>query len=112
MHTGQAIADELLGDERESVAVAGTDLLRRKARALANLEEHIARAVGDPAVELALLIAVVGAGGRVRRVLGNAGKLERFAVVIGRVTAAMTHRHRMLARDPVEVVDGERALVL
>src|SRR5262249_58693261 len=98
----QAVADELLGDEGVRIAVARLPLVRRVGHALAFAEEHVTGAIGDAAVELAVLVAVKGAAGRVGRVLGDAGDLERLAVVLGGVAAAVANRDRGLARDLVE----------
>ena len=79
---------------------------------LADLVERAARAIGDAAVQLAVRVAVEGAARRIRRVLGDAGHLERLAVVERRVAAAMMHHDRMILRHLVEVVHVQLALVL
>jgi len=112
VHAGEAVADELLGDEGERIAVANERLLGAEGRPLADIEEHVAGAVGHPAVELAIGVAVESPGGCIRRALGHAGELERLAVVIGGVAAAVADRNRMLARHLIEVVNRKRALVL
>src|SRR5262249_204377 len=112
VHAGEPIADELFGDERRRIAVANERLLRGKGRSFADLEEHIAGAIGDPAVGLAIGVTVKGTGGRGGCVPIEGGELERLAVVIGGVTAAVTDRDRMLTRHLIEVVNRKRALVL
>src|SRR5262245_24910554 len=96
MDAGQAVADELFGDEGERVAVARLRLTGAVGLPLALAQEHVAGTVGDAAVELTVLVAVVGAARRVRRVLGDPGELEGLAVVVGGVAAAMAHGDRML----------------
>ena len=49
---------------------------------------------------------------RLRRVLRDAGKLERLAVDEHRVAAAVDHGDRMSGRHAVEVGAGERPAVL
>ena len=55
--------------------------------------------VRDAAVQLAIRVLVERAAHRIRRVLGDAGHLERFAVVEVRVAAAVAHDHRMISDD-------------
>ncbi len=87
-------------------------LVRGIARPLADLEEHVARTVGHPAVEIAVRIAIESPGTRIGRVSGDAGEFERLAVVIRGVAAAVADGDRVLFRHLIEVVDVERALVL
>ena len=58
VYAGQAIADELLGDVGQPVAVALHRLLRGKGRPLADPVERARRPVGNPAVEVAVGVAV------------------------------------------------------
>ena len=87
-------------------------LRRRECRPLADALNDAARAIGDAAVELAVRVAVEGPARRIRRVLRDAGHLERLAVVERRVAAAMAHDDRMLRRYLVEIVHVQLALVL
>ncbi len=112
VHAGQAVADELLGDEGQRVAIAQPCLLCGVARPHADIVEHRPGAVGHPAVEFAVRVAVEGPGGRVGRVPGDPRQRHGLAVVIRGVTAAVTDGDRVFARHLIEVVNVERALVL
>jgi hypothetical protein len=112
VNAGEAVADELLGDEAQGVAVAHPGLLGGVGRPLADLVEHAAGTVGDPAIELAVVVAIVGAGLRIRRIPGDAGEFERLAVVKRGVAAAVADLDRVIARHLIEVVDIELAVVL
>ena len=56
VHASQAVADELLRDEAERVAVALPGLVRGIARPLADLEEYVAGAVGHPPIKFTPLL--------------------------------------------------------
>src|SRR5258708_2027185 len=79
MNARQTVAHELLRDVRDSVAISLRDLLGREGLAFADAAHCVARAVGDAAIELAIGVAIERAARRVRRVLRDAGHLERFA---------------------------------
>ena len=79
---------------------------------LPDAAEGAARAIGHAAVELTVRVAIERPARRIRRVLRDAGQLERLAVVERRVAAAMLHDDGMLGRHLVEIADVERALVL
>ena len=87
-------------------------LLFGKRRALAHAVERARRAIGNAAVEFAVGVAVEGSARRIGRVLVDVRHLEGLAVVERRVAAAMMHRHRMILRHLVEVVNVQRAIVL
>ena len=84
------------------------DLLGGERRPLPDAAQRVARAIGDAAVELAVRVAIERAACGIRRVLRDAGQLERLAVVERRVPAAMLHDDRMIGRHLVEIVDVQR----
>ena len=104
VHAGQAVARELLRDVRESVARALLDLRRRERRPRARPAERAprARSVTRPLSSPFASRSNVPPVG-IRRVLRDAGQLERLAVVERRVAAAMPHDDRMLLGHLVEV---------
>src|SRR5262245_23948747 len=79
VHAGQPVARELLRDVRNAVAAPfllfGSGILR----ALPDTLENASRTVGDASVQLAIRSFVVRAARDVRRVLRDAGHLERLA---------------------------------
>ena len=105
VHAGQAVADELLGDVRQSVAPPLIGLRVGEGLALAHLVERRVGPVGDAAVQVARRIPVVGPAGRVRRGLGDPRHLQSPGVVEPGVPAAMAHHHRVNGRDLVQVVN-------
>ena len=111
MHAGEAVACELLRDVRDAVASALLVLGGREGGPRADRAERIHGAVGDPAVELAVGILVVGAAHRVRRALGDARHVEGFAVVERRVAAAVAHHHGMVLRHLVQVLHVQAARI-
>src|SRR5262249_567133 len=60
----QAVANELLGDVRQALAVALHPLIGRDGRPGPDTLQRTARAIGDAAVEVALLVAVERPAGR------------------------------------------------
>ena len=106
MHGGQAEAGELLGDVGDPRLRAGILLGLAVLREGRPLSKARLRSVGDPSVEVAIGIMVERAAERLRRVLGNAGKLERLAVGEHRVPAAVDNRHRMNVGHAIEIGDG------
>src|SRR5688572_9811091 len=91
----QPVTGELFGDVRNAVPAASLPLLRRQCRPVPDLVEHAARRVRHASGELAVLVAIVGAAGRIPGVPGDSSHLERRAVVVRRVAAAMTHDNGM-----------------
>src|SRR3972149_2866719 len=65
VYAGQAIADELLGDVRQPVAVALRCLVGGEGLLAAGLSERGPRPVGHPAGEFAVGVLVERAAGRV-----------------------------------------------
>src|SRR5215831_8107896 len=112
MYAGEAVPHELLRDVCEPVAIALRGLVGGKRRPLADATQRATRAIGDAAGEVAALVLVERAARRIRRVLRDAGQLERLRVVERRVAAAMQHGDRMLRRNLIEIVPVERPLVL
>src|SRR5262249_26669254 len=112
MNAGEPVADKLFGNVREPIALALFDLLLTERHARADAVECIARAIGDAPVQVAVRIAIEGAAGGIRRVLVHARHLERLAVVVRRVTAAVADDDRMVERYLVEVVHVQFALIL
>ncbi len=106
--TGDTVAHELFGDVGDPIAVTLRSFSFREGAALPHAGECIAGAVGNTAVELAVGVAVEGAARRIGRVLVDVGHLQRFAVVEGRVAAAMLDDHGVFFRDLVEVVDVDK----
>ena len=109
---GHAITHELFGNVCQPVAVALQPLLFGKGRPLADAVERAPGPVGDPAVEVAIGVAVEGPAGRIGRVLVDVRHLEGLAVVVRRVAAAMMDRDRVILRYLVEVVNVQLAIVL
>src|SRR5262249_58632105 len=101
VHAGEAVADELLRDVREPVAVAAPGLVGGPAAPGADPAEHGPRAIGDAAVRVAQLVAVEGAAGRILGLLRDARELQRLAVVERGVAAAMLHDDGMILRGLV-----------
>ncbi len=111
VHARQAIADELLGNVCQPVAIALQPLVRGKARALADFIEGSPRPVGNAAVEVAVGIAIEGSARRIGRALIDVRHLQSLAVVIGRVTAAMVDHNRVVLRNLIKVVNIKLAIV-
>src|SRR5262249_58085072 len=86
---GKAIADELLGNVGQPIAVALEPLLRGKGRPPADLVDLVTRTVGHAAVQFTVRVAVKSSARRIRRVLVDAGEIEGVAVVVRRMAAAM-----------------------
>src|SRR5215813_6996824 len=112
VNAGEAVAHELFRDMGLGRAVTLLRLCRGKYPAIADRIEDKPRSIRHPTVEVAVPVAIVGAGRRVLDVLGNAGEFKRLAVVIGGVAAAMPYRHRVLARRLIEIVNIKSAVVL
>src|SRR5262245_16197539 len=112
MHARESVAHELLRDVCDALTLSLIALCRCECRTLADAVEHVARAIGHSAVEIARLVSIEGAAGRIRRVLRDLRELERLRVVERRVAAAMTHDDWMLGRNFIEVVTVERPFVL
>ena len=112
MHARQAVADELLRDVGQPVAVALQPLVRGEGRPRAGLAERAPRPIRDAAVEIAVRVAIERPARRIGCVPGDARHLERLAVVVRRVTAAVVDGDRMVLRHLVEVVDVQLAPVL
>ena len=111
MNAGQAIADKLLRYVGQAVAVALQRLLGRENRTVTGLVDHAHCQIGDAAVQLAIRIFVKGSASRIRRVFVNIRQFKRLAVVVGRVAAAMMHRHRMVLRYLIQIVKVELAII-
>src|SRR5215471_1213500 len=112
VNAGEAVARELLRDIGLSRAVTLLRLCSSKYPAIANRVEDKPRPVRHPAIEVAVTVAIVGSRRRVLDVLGHAGEFKSLAVVIGGVAAAMAHRHRVVARHLIKIVDFESAVAL
>src|SRR5262249_46448260 len=112
VNAGEAVAHELLRDIGLGRAIALLNLVRGEYRPVTDLVEDEPRPVRNAAVEIAIAVAIIGAGRRVLDIPGYAGEFERLAVVIGGVAAAMAHHDWMDARYLVEIVDRQRAVVL
>jgi hypothetical protein len=104
MDARQAVADELLGDERQAIAIALRPLIRGEGLALADALERASRAIRHATAQVAEIVLVERPARRVRRGLRDARQLERLAVVVRRVAAAMLDDDRMFLRHLVEVV--------
>src|SRR5262249_16158982 len=78
--------------------------------ALADAREDVPRVLGDAAVELTAGVAEEAAVRRIGRLVGDARKLERFAVVEGRVAAAVRHRDRLFPRRFVAILSRQRPI--
>src|SRR5437762_592631 len=103
MDARESVADELLRDVRQPVAVALCALFRRERRATSNTVECVARPIGDAPVELTGGVAVERSARRIRCVPRDARQLQRFVVVERRMPTAMMDDDRMLGRYLVEV---------
>src|SRR5437870_1860719 len=112
MHAGETVANELLRDMRDPIAVALRVRVGAERRPLPYAVEDVARPIGHAAVERTAGIAIERSTRWIWRILGDLCQLERFAVVERRVAAAMTDDDGVLGRYLVQVVDVERALVL
>ena len=82
-----------------AVAAALALLLGRERLARADLVEDVARQLGDAAGQLAVLVAEEPAVLGIGRALGDAGELERLAVVPAGVAAAVIDRRSGDPRD-------------
>src|SRR5262249_40067688 len=111
MHTCESITNELLRYERQAVAVALFALIRREGSPGSDALDRISRKIGDAAGQVACLIPIVCATGRVKSVFSNAGHFQCFVVVVRGVAATMTHDDRMIHRDFVQIGGVEFALV-
>src|SRR5215831_7363105 len=85
VYAGEAVPHELLRDVCEPVAIALRGLVGGKRRPLADATQCATRAIGDATGEVAGLVLVEGTARRIRRVLRDAGQLERLRVVERRV---------------------------
>ena|ERR1700722_2540411 len=96
VNAGQPIADELFGNVCQSVAIALFRLFCREGLPFTNVVEYFTSAIGDSSVELAVFVVIVSSAHPVGSVLVYPSQLQRFAVVVGRVAAAMMDHYRML----------------
>src|SRR5258708_19945246 len=99
MHSRQAILDKLLRHKRHTVGYALLLLRGGEAFQLSGLGECGHSPIGHPAVELALLIFVIGATIRIGGVVRDSSPLEGLPVVTPAGAAAMRHADRVLRRD-------------
>ncbi len=112
MYAGEAVADELLGDVGQPIAVALLGLFRGKGGPLAHFVDHVHRPVRNAAVECAARVAVESSARRIGRVLVDVRHLQRLAVVESGVAAAMMDHNRMVLGDLIQIVNIEQAIVL
>src|SRR5215475_1662032 len=111
VNAGQAVAYKLFGYVGQPITVTLLLLLWRERLTIADFLEHLARPVGDAPVELATLVMIVGPARGVRGVFVYRDQLKCFAVVVGRVPAAMMDYYWMVSRNLVKIVAVELPLV-
>ena len=111
VHAGETVANELLRDVGEAIAVALLPLVGRNGLPLTNPTERAARPIGDAAVEVAVLVPVERPAWWIRGVLVDARHFQRLGVVERGMATAMLHGDRMILRHFIEIVHVQLALV-
>src|SRR6185437_14215410 len=106
-----SIADELLRDLRHRRTLSLRSLFGRIRRAKPYTPEDCGRPISDSSREIAAGIAIERAAGWIGSVAGDAGELERLAVVKAGVAAAVMNGDRQVARDCIQIVHVQRARV-
>jgi len=112
MHAGQAVADELFRNIGEAIAIALLGLLGRIARSLTHAINAAHGAIRNAAIQAAIGKTIEGSARRIGRVAVDIRHFERFAVVEHGVPAAMMHRHRVILRDLIQVVNIDQPVIL
>src|SRR4051812_38091378 len=105
MHASQPVADKLLRDVGQTVAIPLKRLLRSERRTLTDAVENITSAVGYAAVQFPGRITIKCPALWIGRIALDPRHLQRLTVVKRCVTAAMMHNDRMFLRDLIEIMN-------
>ena len=111
VNAGQAVANKLFRDICQPVSIALFLLFWCERLALPNVVKHVAHPVGNSSGEFAIFVVVVSSARAVWSVLVHSSQFQCFAIVVGRMAAAMMDAYRMLGRDLVQVVHVELPVV-